>query len=76
VEDLADGNAEKIKGRWIGGKTPLARGQIPELYKESEKLLGQRQTAPAVKKARRGSQRYPNDFEMDFTLGYLYTVQA
>jgi len=73
---LADSGAEKIKGKWIGGeerKQLLAKAA--KLQKEADELIKQNQTLQAVKKLEEAAVVYPNSFESNFSLAYIYMVQ-
>lgn len=73
---LADSGAEKIKGKWIGGderKAILAKASA--LQKEADELIAQNQTLQAVKKLEEAANTYPNSFESNFQLAYIYMVQ-
>ncbi|QOV92154.1 trypsin-like peptidase domain-containing protein [Humisphaera borealis] len=73
---LADSSAEKIKGKWIGGderKAILAKATA--LQKEADELIEQQQTLQAVKKLEEAAAVYPNSFESNFQLAYIYMIQ-
>ena len=75
-KELADGNAEKIKGKWVGGAERQAILEKAEsLGKEADALLKANQTLQAIKKLEEAAIVYPNSFETNFTLGYLAMVQ-
>jgi S1-C subfamily serine protease/TolA-binding protein len=73
---LAEGGAEKIKGKWVGG---VERKQIMEkaktLNQEGWDLLKGNQTVAAVKKFEEVVQVYPNSFPANFFLGYIQLLQ-
>ena len=73
---LAEGGAEKIKGRWVGGEE---RKQVvekaKELNREGFQLLKGDQTVQAVKKFEEAAALYPNSFQANFFLGYIQMLQ-
>lgn len=73
---LADSGAEKINGKWIGGDE---RKQIVDkaraLEKEARELMESKQSLQAVKKLEEAAKIYPNSFETNFNLAYLYMIE-
>lgn len=73
---LADGGAEKIKGRWVGGderKKILEKAMA--VNKEAMELMRNQQTLQAVKKLEEAAAVYPNSYQTNFLLGYLMMLQ-
>ena len=73
---LADTGGEKINGKWIGGDE---RKQIVDkaraLEKEARDLMDSKQSLQAVKKLEEAAKIYPNSFETNFNLAYLYMIE-
>ncbi|HXE51688.1 MAG TPA: tetratricopeptide repeat protein, partial [Tepidisphaeraceae bacterium] len=73
---LQSDNAEKIKGRWVGGQE---REDIIQKYRQLEtegvRLIRQHQTIEALKKLQEAQRVYPNSFTACFWLGYLAMLQ-
>ena len=75
-QQLADGNAEKIHGKWIGGEERKAILQKHHaLMTQGWDLLRSDQTLPAMKKLEEAAKVYPNSFEVNFLIGYLMMLQ-
>jgi S1-C subfamily serine protease len=72
---LADDDAEKINGKWIGG--PQRRdimAKASALCDEAAELIARSQTLAAVKKLEQAVKVYPNSYQAIFSLGYLSLV--
>lgn len=69
---MAEGKAEKIKGRWVSGDD---RKQIIEkaqtLTREALDLMHANETLKSMKKLEEAQTVYPNSFPVNFWLGYL-----
>jgi len=75
-QDFAEGGAEKIGGKWVGGeerKKILAKAQ--QLTREGFDLMQKDQTLQALKKLQEAAKVYPNSFQVNFLLGYLSMLQ-
>jgi S1-C subfamily serine protease len=69
---LADGGAEKIKGKWVGGDERKAiLDKARALTTDAEAMMKANQTLQAVKKLEEAAGIYPNSFETNFTLGWI-----
>jgi S1-C subfamily serine protease len=68
--------AEKINGKWLGGEDRKKLiGKVKDLLNEANQLEGS-QTLKAVAKLEEAVKLYPNSFDANFQLGYLYLVKA
>lgn len=75
-KELADGHAEKIKGRWVGGdERKKILDKASGLTREAFDLMRKNQTLQAVKKLEEAAAVYPNSFDTNFGLGYLSMLQ-
>jgi hypothetical protein len=75
-QKLADGGAEKIKGKWVGGddrKAIVAKAQ--KLYQEGAALMKGSQTLQAVEKFKEAVAIYPNNFQAQFEIAYILLIQ-
>jgi tetratricopeptide (TPR) repeat protein len=73
---LADGGAEKIKGKWVGGEERKAiLDKAKALMKEADDHMKAKQTLQAVKKLEEAATVYPNSFEINFSLGWFAMTQ-
>ncbi len=69
---LAESNAEKIKGRWVGGderKAILTKADA--LFKEADAAMAGNQTLAAVKKLEEAAAVYPNSYPINFYLAFF-----
>jgi S1-C subfamily serine protease len=69
---MADGKAERIKGRWVSGderKEILEKAQT--LTREALDLMHSNETLKSMKKLEEAQTVYPNSFPVNFWLGYL-----
>ena len=72
---LADGGAEKIKNKWVGGDERKAiLDKAKALQKEADDLIKQNQTLQAVKKLEEAAGVYPNSYETNFNLAYIALI--
>lgn len=75
-QKLADSDAERIKGKWVGGpelKAILAKAE--NLSNEGIELMQNDQTLAAIKKFQESVEIYPNSFRGQFSLGRLMMLQ-
>jgi len=73
---LAEDDAEKINGKWVGG--PQRRAIVAKavaLCAAAAELIAQNQTLAAQKKLQEAVKAYPNCYQAIFSLGYL-SLQA
>jgi len=64
--------AERINGKWIGGEERRAlMRQVNQLCSEAREQMDN-QTLQAMEKYEKALKLYPNSFEANFALGYLY----
>ena len=71
-KDLADENAEKVDGRWIGGD------QLKQMVRQSNDLIdqawdlwNQHETLQSVDKLKGALKIYPNSFTANFLMGFI-----
>ena len=75
-QKLADGNAEKIKGKWVGGDERKAiLEKANKLSTEGFQLMKKNSTLQAIAKLEEANSVYPNSFKSNFLLGYLMILQ-
>jgi S1-C subfamily serine protease len=75
-QKLADGGAEKIKGKWVTGderKAIVEKAQ--SLYQEGSRMMAANQTLQALEKLKESVAVYPNNFQANFHLGYIMLIQ-
>jgi S1-C subfamily serine protease len=71
-QKLADGEAEKIGGKWVGGEERKAiLEKADKLNKEGWEMMQKNQTLPAIRKFEEALKAYPNSFRANFFMGYL-----
>lgn len=69
--------AEKINGKWVTGvDRKKLIGQSRALLDEGRKMAEGTQFLEGMKKIEEAVAIYPNDFEVNFELGYLYLQKA
>lgn len=73
---LADGEAEKINGKWVGGADRKAiLDKAEALNKQGIEMMNNNQTLQALKKFQEVVAVYPNSFRANFLLGYINCLQ-
>jgi S1-C subfamily serine protease len=69
---LAEGNAEKINGKWVSGEEHEAlMNKVRSLTSEAMKDLVDKNALEGEKKLQEARKLYPNSYHVDFLLGYL-----
>lgn len=69
---LAADKAEKISGKWVGGKEREAIvEQAGKIYKEAMEMFQRNQTIQAQKKLEEALKVYPTSFDINFWLGFM-----
>jgi S1-C subfamily serine protease len=77
-EQLAEGNAERVNGKWVSGK------ELEELHAKVKKLLedayapGTRELngIAGIRNLEQILRIYPQSFEANFEMGFYYLIQA
>jgi S1-C subfamily serine protease len=73
---LAEGNAEKINGKWVSGPEHDALiAKVRELTADAMKDLVKNNALQGEKKLEDARKLYPNSYEVNFVLGYLEMVK-
>ncbi len=72
-QELADGNAERINGKWVSGKErdELLK-KVGAINDEAVALLRANKTLQALKRFEDGAKIYPNSYPLNFQLGRVY----
>lgn len=75
-QKLQKDNAERIKGKWVGGeeRQKLLK-EVDKLCEEASKQL-QDQTLQALEKYQKAIDLYPNCFEANFAMGYYHLTKG
>ena len=76
-QKLEKSGAEKINGKWVGGdeKKELLK-KVKEMVKEGYKAVEGDQSLEGMKKLEDALKLYPNNFELNYLLGYFYLVKG
>jgi len=76
-QEMVNGNAEKINGKWIyGEERKKLITHVHQLMKEGNEALIGNQTLVAIDKFEQAVRLYPNNFEANFELGYFNLVKG
>ena len=76
-KQLVDGQAERVNGKWIWGadRTKLLK-QARDLLRQARKDLESNQTLTGIHELEQADKLYPNDFWVNFELGYINLSQG
>jgi hypothetical protein len=77
-EQLVEGKAEKIRGKWVGGaELEALRKQVDELFEKAfEPGTRELSGVHGIKNLEQILRIYPDSFDAHFELGFHYLVQA